>query len=267
MSQTSDARPLLGRRAVVCGSSRGIGRAAAESLADAGSSVVLVARDSESLQRVQDRLDRSVGQTHGHVAADFQDPAAAQGAVAAFLAGTGPAEILVNNTGGPPAGPLLDADVEDFERAMRSHLLMSHLMVRACLPGMRARGYGRIINVTSTSVRTPIPGLGVSNIVRAAVANWVKTLAHELGPESITVNNVLPGFTDTDRLRSLVAKRAEREGRSETDVASAWQASVPLRRFADPEEVGAAIVFLASPAASYITGVDLPVDGGRLAAQ
>lgn len=229
--------------------------------------MVLVARNAQVLEQVQGELDRSAGQTHGHVMADFQDPHAAQGAVAAFLANSGPAEILVNNTGGPPAGPLLEAGVEDFERAIRAHLLVSHLLVKACLPGMRARGYGRVINVTSTSVRAPIPGLGVSNTVRAAVANWVKTLAHELGPESITVNNVLPGFTDTDRLRSLVASRAEREGRSAEDVATAWQASVPMRRFAAPEEVGAAIVFLASPAASYITGVDLPVDGGRLAAQ
>ena len=258
---------LAGKRGVVCGASRGIGRAVAEGLAAAGAEVVLASRNPEALEAVRSRLDNGAGQAHASVVVDFQDPRGAQAAVAAHLEAAGPAHILVNNSGGPPAGPIVTATTTDFERALQGHLLVSHLLVQTCLDGMRTEGYGRIVNVTSTSVERPIPGLGVSNTVRAAVANWARTLAHELGPDGITVNTVLPGFTDTGRLRSLVAGRAERSGESTEAVAARMAASVPLRRFAQPEEVAAAVVFLASPAAAYITGVALPVDGGRLAVQ
>jgi 3-oxoacyl-[acyl-carrier protein] reductase len=145
------------------------------------------------------------------------------------------------------------------------HLLCNHVLVQAVVPGMRAEGYGRIVNIVSTSVREPIPGLGVSNTVRAATAGWAKTLSKELGPYGITVNNILPGSTRTGRLESLLASRAKAAGTAEATIEQAMTAEIPLRRFAEPAEIAAAVAFLASPAASYITGVSLPVDGGRMA--
>lgn len=258
---------LEGRRAIVCGSSQGIGRAAAHAIAELGASVVLAARNATSLNAVLETLPTSAGQEHGVIVADFDDHADVRAKIDAHIAEFGPAEILVNNTGGPPAGPLTDASPADFERAFSRHLMASQMLVQALLPGMKEAGYGRIINVTSTSVVAPIPGLGVSNTVRAAVANWARTLSGELGPYGITVNTVLPGLTDTQRLRSLMQRRAEATGQSIEETNAAAQARVPLRRFADPEEVGVVIAFLASPAAGYITGVNLPVDGGRTATQ
>jgi len=258
---------LAGKRALVCGSSQGIGRAAAEALAQAGASVLLLARNAAALAEVKDQLSTTAGQVHEVLVADFSDPETVEATVSGAVASGGPIEVLVNNTGGPAGGPLLDATPDQFLNAIDMHLGTSHRLVRRLVPGMKERGYGRILNVTSTSVRVPIVGLGVSNTVRAAVHNWVRTLAYELGPHGITVNNVLPGFTDTQRLRSLVQGRAERDGVPESQVMETWQNKVPLRRFAAPAEVAAALRFLASPDAAYITGIDLPVDGGRLAAQ
>lgn len=258
---------LAGKRALVCGSSQGIGRATAEALAQAGATVLLLARNAQVLAEVKEGLTTELGQSHEVLVADFADPDTVEATVAGALASGGPIEVLVNNTGGPAGGPLLEAPPEQFLKAIDMHLGISHRLVRRLVPGMKERGYGRILNVTSTSVRVPIAGLGVSNTVRAAVHNWVRTLAYELGPHGITVNNVLPGFTDTQRLRSLVQRRAERDGLDEDKVIEAWQQKVPLRRFAQPGEVAAALRFLASPDAAYVTGVDLPVDGGRLAAQ
>jgi len=258
---------LSGRRAIVCGSSQGIGKAAAHAIAKLGASVVLAARNAVSLNAVKQTLPATGDQKHEIIVADFDEPLALRELVEAHLQEHGPAEILVNNTGGPPAGPLAEASTSDFERAMSRHLMVNQMMLQALLPGMKAAQFGRIINVTSTSVVAPIPGLGVSNTVRAAVANWARTLAGELGPYGITVNTVLPGLTDTARLRSLMARRAERSGQTVDETNAAARARVPLRRFADPAEVGAVIAFLASPEASYVTGVNLPVDGGRTATQ
>jgi len=263
----NNAHSLKGQRALVCGSSQGIGLASAVALAERGASVSLVARDERALEAVRERLPRDQGQAHAVVVADFDDPEALGSRVRAHLAEVGPCSILVNNTGGPPGGPITDATASDFQRAMTRHLIANQTLLQAVLPGMKELGYGRVINITSTSVVAPIPGLGVSNTVRAAVANWARTLAYELGPFGITVNNVLPGYTDTARLRSLVAKRAEREGLEASDVEQRWRQSVPLRRFATPQEQGEVVAFLASPAAAYVTGVNLPVDGGRTAAQ
>jgi 3-oxoacyl-[acyl-carrier protein] reductase len=170
----------------------------------------------------------------------------------------------VNNTGGPPGGPAHAAPVAEFEEAFRRHLVAGHLLVQAVLPGMRAAAWGRVVNVVSTSVREPIPGLGVSNTVRAAVAGWAKTLSRELAPLGITVNNVLPGFTDTGRIERLVQARSAATGLPQAEIEEGMRQSVPAGRFARPGEVGGVIAFLCSPAAGYVNGVSLAVDGGRM---
>jgi 3-oxoacyl-[acyl-carrier protein] reductase len=255
---------LTGKHAIVCGSSQGIGKASAIALARQGASVTLVARDEATLIAVQDSLDLSRGQRHARIVADFRDPPSVQSTVAAHVLENGPAHILINNTGGPSSGPLFDAKPEDFVTAIQMHVVCNHLLVQAVVPGMKAAGYGRIINIVSTSVREPIPGLGVSNTTRWAVAAWAKTLSRELAPHGITVNNVMTGFTDTARLRSLFEARAKREGRTAEDVAADAQKAIPLGRFAEAAEIAAGVVFLASPAASYVNGINLPIDGGRL---
>ncbi len=251
---------LAGKRALVCGASRGIGRATAEALAAQGARVVLVARDAKALEVVRDGL---AGDGHTAISTDLGDPAAAAAVVGEHLAATGTVHILVNNTGGPKGGPAHTAAAEEFEVAFRQHLVANQLLVQAVVPGMREAGFGRIINVISTSVKEPIAGLGVSNTIRGAVANWAKTLAGELGPSGITVNNVLPGFTRTDRLASLFEGRASARGVPLETVEDEARARIPLGRFAEPAEIAAAIAFLASPAAAYINGINLPVDGGR----
>lgn len=258
---------LSGKRAVVCGSTQGIGRACAEELAGRGADVVLVARDEDALATVAAGLATPHGGGHSYVRADFSDPDQVRDRVGGHLTEVGPAQILINNTGGPPSAPLLDAGPADFLSAIRAHVGSAQVLVQTVLPGMRESGYGRVINIISTSVIAPIPGLGVSNTTRAAVANWARTLAHELGPLGITVNNVLPGFTATKRLEELAEKNAARRDIPLELLEAEWQAGIPLRRFADPSEIAAVVGFLASPAASYVSGVNLPVDGGRTAAQ
>ncbi|HEV8612428.1 MAG TPA: SDR family oxidoreductase [Gemmatimonadales bacterium] len=256
---------LQGRRALVCGSTQGLGRASAEALASAGAEVVLLARNRQQLQTVRDALPRGAGVVHDTLVADFSDPALVRRVVSEYLGDHPPFHILVNNTGGPPPGAALEATEEAFRAAFTMHLLCNHVLVQAVVPGMRAERYGRIVNIVSTSVREPIPGLGVSNTIRAATAGWAKTLSKELGPYGITVNNILPGSTRTSRLESLIASRAKAGDTTVDSIEQAMTAEIPLRRFAEPAEIAAAVAFLASPAASYITGVSLPVDGGRLA--
>ena len=254
---------LSGRHALVCGASRGIGRAVAAVLAGMGAAVTVTARHRDALDEVVAGLAAPGEGQHHAVTTDFSDPEGAADVLAGHLDGH-PAQILVNNTGGPPPGPVNEASVEALRQGFDAHVVCNQLLARAALPGMRAAGYGRIVNIISTSVYEPIAGLGVSNTVRAAVAGWAKTLSTELAPEGFTVNNVLPGFTATDRLDSLIRGRSEASGRSEREVADGMRSLVPMARFAEPEEVAAAVAFLASPAAAYITGVSLPVDGGRL---
>ncbi|GAB4375718.1 MAG: hypothetical protein Kow0062_15090 [Acidobacteriota bacterium] len=250
---------LSGHRALVCGASRGIGLATARALAAAGASVCLLARDARALERAA----AGIGGGAAALVADLDDPADAARRVAVEIERGGAFTILVNNAGGPAGGPLLDAEDAAFETAFRRHVLAAQALVRTLLPGMLEAGWGRIVNIVSTSVRQPIPGLGVSNTIRGAVASWAKTLAGELAPRGITVNNVLPGATRTERLEALIEARARREGRPGSDVADAMRAEIPMGRFAEPEEIAAAVAFLASPAAAYVTGVSLPVDGGR----
>lgn len=256
---------LSGKRALVCGATAGIGRAAAEALAAMGASVTLAARDLGKLESTRAALPTTSGQTHAIMQADFTRPAEVRRGAERILADHGPHHILINNTGGPPGGPLLNATPEQFAFAIDTQLLSAHHLVQALAPGMKAARFGRIVNVISTSVKQPIPGLGVSNTARGAVANWAKTLAGELGPAGITVNNVLPGFTRTDRLAALVKANAAKRGLTEAAIEAEMLASIPAGRFADPAETAAAIAFLASPLAGYINGINLPVDGGRLA--
>jgi 3-oxoacyl-[acyl-carrier protein] reductase len=256
---------LSGRHALVCGGSAGIGRAAALALAAAGAEVSLLARSAERLDAAVADVRAAGGGGARAVVADLSDRAGLEATVAALLRAHGPVHILVNNSGGPPSGPLLAATEADFLAAMGPHLFAAHALVRQCLPGMEAAGYGRIVNVISTSVREPIDGLGVSNTTRAAVAAWAKTLSREL-PPGVTINNVLPGFTDTDRLVGLSAAIAERTGQSVDAVRASWLDAVPEGRIGRPEELGAVVAFLASPAAAYIRGTSIPVDGGRMRA-
>jgi 3-oxoacyl-[acyl-carrier protein] reductase len=253
---------LSGKHALVCGASQGIGRAAAIELALLGADVTLLARRADALRALAEALPRPhANQSHAWVAADLADPAAA--AQVQALASQRPVQVLVNNSGGPPPGPVADATADAFLAAFRQHLLGGHALLQAVLPGMKAARWGRVVNVISTSVKEPIPGIGVSNTIRGAVASWAKTLAHELGPHGITVNNVLPGSTETPRIAQIVAARARACGLDEDAVRAEMRSHIPAGRFADPSEVAAAIAFLASPAAAYINGINLPVDGGR----
>lgn len=264
---TATTTSLKNKRAVVCGSTQGIGRACAESLAAAGASVVLIARHAEALEQVRGSLSTEHGQTHDTLIADFSDWEKLREIVTDYARNHPAQHILVNNTGGPPAGPVIDAKPEDHLKAFSQHLLCNQTLVQTFAPGMRDEKYGRIINIISTSVIAPIKGLGVSNTIRGAVANWGRTLAGELGPFNITVNNVLPGYTKTARLTSLLKGRAERSGSTLEEIESGLKETIPLRRMADASEIGSVVAFLASPAASYINGVNLPVDGGRTAVQ
>lgn len=252
--------PLNGKTALVCGASAGIGRATATTLAAQGARIVALARSEGKLAALIDTLP---GEGHRALVADLDDRDALAQKIADLLAQVGAVQILVNNTGGPPPGPILQATADDFMVALGRHLLASHLLVQRLLPGMVDSGYGRIINVISTSIREPIPGLGVSNTTRGAVASWAKSLANEL-PPGVTINNVLPGFTDTERLDGLRAFLAAKSGRSLDEVQAGWMARVPEGRLIRPEETAATIAFLASPAAGGIRGASLAVDGGRM---
>lgn len=255
---------LNGKTAIVCGSTQGIGKACAIELASLGANIVLVARDENKLSSTLKELDVSQKQIHNFIAADFSTPVELKEKVSAFLKKNPPVNILVNNTGGPPGGLAIDAKPEEFLQAFSNHLICNQILVQSVVEGMKKSGYGRIINIISTSVKIPIKGLGVSNTIRGAVANWAKTLANELAPFGITVNNVLPGATNTSRLKSLQEIRAKKSGISLEEEQQEWMKEIPLGRFAEPSEIANAVAFLASPAASYVNGINLPVDGGRL---
>lgn len=254
---------LTNRCALVCGSTQGIGKAIAVELAQLGANVVLAARDEEKLEATLLELDSSQGQQHDYVVADFADPYELNVKVQAYLAQQPTVHILVNNTGGPPGGPITEAISDEFISAFHQHLIANHLLAKAVIPGMKTAGYGRIINVISTSVKQPLQGLGVSNTIRGAVASWAKTMANELGPFGITVNNVLPGSTKTGRIDAIIESKAQKTGLSKEEVQQQMEAEIPARRFAEPAEVAAAAAFLATPAAAYINGINVPVDGGR----
>jgi 3-oxoacyl-[acyl-carrier protein] reductase len=253
---------LRERNALVCGSSSGIGKAAAIELARLGASVTLLARNSSALAQTLSELPHKPGQNHDFIIADTAQHADLQQKITGLISQKR-IHILINNSGGPPGGEILKADINDFRQVFEQHLMANHLITQLVVPGMKDVAWGRIINVISTSVKQPLHNLGVSNTIRAAVANWAKTLATELAPYHITVNNVLPGATETDRLHAIVASKAEKSGKQTEKIRTAMLADIPMGRFAKPEEIAAAIAFLASPAASYITGTQITVDGGR----
>lgn len=252
---------LNNKYALVCGSTAGIGKATAISLANEGATVTLVARNETKLKEVLRDLPNS--DKHSYLVADFSNPEELQEKVNTFITQNHGFHILVNNTGGPAGGPVFSAKLEEFENAFTQHLKCNHVLAQAVVPYMKEAGFGRIINIISTSVKQPLDGLGVSNTIRGAVANWSKTLANELGQFGITVNNVLPGATGTERLTEIIKNKSAKTGKSEDEAAETMKQAVPAKRFAQPEELADAITFLASSRASYINGINLPVDGGR----
>ncbi len=254
---------LDGLHALVCGASAGIGRASALALAAAGAEITALARSAPKLEALLPELMQAGAPRARALVADLDDRPALARAVEELLQVHGPVQVLVNNTGGPTPGPLLEAEEPAFLEAFGRHVLASHMLVKALLPGMSAGGYGRIVNVISLSVREPIPMLGVSNTIRGAMASWSKTLAMEL-PPGVTVNNVLPGYTDTERLTALGEATAQRQASSLAAVQQGWCDSIPEARLGSPAELGAVVAFLASPAAAYLRGTSIPVDGGRL---
>lgn len=254
---------LTGKTALVCGSTQGIGRASAVELAQLGATVVLMARNENVLITTLAELDTTRGQQHRYLVADFGQAGAVASAIAGHLAEFPELHILINNTGGPAGGALIEADAAAFVQAFHNHLLNNQTLVQAVVPAMKAAGYGRIVNIISTSIKQPIPGLGVSNTIRGAVAQWSKTLSLEIARFGITVNNVLPGYTQTARLDAVVAMRAASSGTSEADVAAQMVSEIPTGRFVTAEEVAAAVAFLCTPAAASINGINVPVDGGK----
>ncbi|MBL7877202.1 MAG: SDR family oxidoreductase [Cyclobacteriaceae bacterium] len=253
---------LSGKRAVVCGSTQGIGKASAVELALLGATVTLLARNEESLKSTLKELPTPRAQQHNYLVADFGNPDQLKAVIEKFVSNN-TVHILINNTGGPPAGLAIDASPEDFIKAFNSHLICNQLLVKAVVPGMKKSAFGRIINIISTSVKIPLKGLGVSNTIRGAVANWAKTISVELAPFGITVNNVLPGSTMTGRLDSLIKSKATKSGRSYEEEKKLMIEEVPAGRIGEAHEVAAAVAFLATPAAAYINGINVPVDGGR----
>ncbi len=257
---------LLQQNALVCGGTQGIGKATAQTLAKAGANVTILARYIDTLKEALATLDTSQGQIHHYIVADTQYPDLLAKRVNDHLRIQQITHwhILVNNSGGPNSGAIKDATNMQFTQAFHAHLLANHTLAQIFIPLMQNAGFGRIINIISTSVREPLPNLGVSNTTRWAVASWAKTLAGELAPHNITVNNVLPGATETQRITQIIEQKASQHQKSETEIKTEMQAEIPMKRFAKPEEIANGVLFLASPLASYITGINLPIDGGRM---
>jgi 3-oxoacyl-[acyl-carrier protein] reductase len=253
---------LTGKRALVGGSTQGIGLAIAQELASMGASCTLLARNEASLLEAINTLDTSKAQQHAYLVADFFDYKQVAEVVRQYTE-SNKVHILVNNSGGPAGGPITQATPDAFLQAFQQHLVCNQLITQLVIEGMKKDEYGRIINIISTSVKIPLKGLGVSNTIRGAVASWAKTMANELGVFGITVNNVLPGATSTGRLETILENKSSKTGLSKDEVTQEMIEEIPMKRFGMPQEIAAVAAFLASPAAAYVNGVSIPVDGGR----
>ena len=255
---------LENKNAIVCGSTRGIGRAIAFELAKSNAHITLVARNEEKLKKLVEELPNHSNRKHDYICVDFTNPEELRTKLSKYTANNPPVHILVNNSGGPKAGPIVDAKIEEFQQALNMHLFCNQILAQAFIPGMKQEGYGRIINIVSTSVRQPLDNLGVSNTTRAAVSGWGKSLAYDFGSHKITVYYILPGPTKTDRLIEILEGRRQKAKQTLEEAEKDYVKDVPVGRVAQPEELAYAAVFLASEQASYITGHSLPVDGGRI---
>ncbi len=254
---------LQGKRAFVCGATQGIGKAIALQFAKSGASVTICARNESALKQVINELDKSFHQEHSYLCADFSKPEELKKLLEAYNRNFPVVHILVNNTGGPVPGSIINAQIQEFVNAFQMHLICNHILVQNFLPAMKNAQYGRIINIISTSVKQPLPNLGVSNTIRAAVANWAKTLANEVAQYGITVNNILPGATKTQRLAQIIQQKSQRTNVPIAQIEQEMQNEIPMKRFGWLEEPAYLATFLASPYAAYITGVNIQVDGGR----
>lgn len=253
---------LTGKTALVGGSTQGIGLASAQVMASLGATCVLISRNEDKLKAAVQTLPAAAGQQHSYLVADYAQPGQVREVVGTFVKDH-TVHILVNNSGGPAGGPAMKAKPEEFLQAFQQHLICNHIITTLVMEGMKEQGYGRIINIISTSVKIPLKDLGVSNTIRGAVASWAKTMANELGQYGITVNNVLPGATSTERLDTILNNKSAKTGKEKADVEKEMLEEIPARRFGKPEEIAAMVAFLASPAAGYVNGTSIPVDGGR----
>lgn len=257
---------LTGTTALVCGSTQGIGKAAAIELALLGANITLIARNEDKLKEVVKELPHNPNQVHRYLVIDFSKTSQIKPAIEQYLAQYPEVHILINNTGGPSGGPIIEADVAQFTQTFTEHIVSAQILAQAVVPSMKEAGFGRIVNITSVGMKQPIIGLGVSNTIRGAMGNWAKSMANELGRYGITTNNVLPGYTTTARLEKVNETRAKATNKSIEAVEQDLIKDIPIGRFTAPEETGAVIAFLCSPAASSVNGVSIPVDGGRTTA-
>ena len=253
---------LQHKTALICGSTQGIGFASAIELAKLGATCIIMARNETALKEALQKLDTSFQQQHHYLIADFNKPEEVKAIIEKFTANN-TVHILINNSGGPQGGPITNATEDEFINTFNRHLICNHILTKAVIEGMKAANYGRVINIISTSVKIPLPNLGVSNTVRGAVASWAKTMANELGQFNITVNSVLPGATNTQRLQTIIENNAGKKNTSIETIEEEMKKEIPARRFAEASEIAAVVAFLASPAAAYVNGVSIPVDGGR----